>query len=153
MRKNAGDICREEILRGLQRQRYKCKPRERTSDDTYAVQRLHYINHDEVIQIFPENIIHHCLEGTGGVCKSKWHYQKLERSISRPNSSLWDIGVFHSNLVVTTADVQGGEILCTWNSIEYFIYPWYGALIFDGQLIKCTVVQTHRQASILLWGE
>jgi hypothetical protein len=40
MGKHPGGICREEILRGLQRQRYKCKPRERTSDDTYAVQRL-----------------------------------------------------------------------------------------------------------------
>jgi hypothetical protein len=37
-----------------------------------------YINRDEVIQIFPENIIHHRLEGTGGVCKSKWQYRKLE---------------------------------------------------------------------------
>jgi hypothetical protein len=108
------------------------------------------INHEEVIQIFPENIIHHCLEGTGGIFKSKMHYQKLKQSISRSNASLWDIGVLNPNLVICTAEVQGCEILCTLKSIEYLVYPWYGALIFDGKLIKCTVVQTHLQASIRL---
>jgi hypothetical protein len=37
-----------------------------------------FINHEKFIQIFPENIIHHRLEGIGGVFKSKRHYQKLE---------------------------------------------------------------------------
>jgi hypothetical protein len=112
-----------------------------------------YINHDKVIQILPENIIHHRLEGTRGVFKSKWNYQKRERSISRSNAILLYIGVFHPNLVITTAEFQRGEILRSLKSIEYFVYPWYGALDFDGQLIKCTVIQTHPQASILLWGE
>ena len=44
------------------------------------------INHDEVIQILSENIIHHRLEGTGGVFKSKWHYKKLERTIFRSST-------------------------------------------------------------------
>jgi hypothetical protein len=35
-------------------------------------------NHDEVIQIISENIIHHRLDGTGRVCKSKRHPQKLK---------------------------------------------------------------------------
>jgi hypothetical protein len=121
--------------------------------DSTEYEDIVYINHDEVIQILPENIIHHCLEGTGGVCKSKRHYQKLERSISRSKASLWDIGVFHPNLVIYAAEVQGCEILCTLKSIEYLVYPWYGAFIFDGKLIKCTVVQTHPQASIPFWGE
>jgi hypothetical protein len=57
MGKHAGGICREEILRGLQRQRYKCKPRERTSDDTYAVQRLHVYKkiYFDVMLVTPEN--------------------------------------------------------------------------------------------------
>ena len=93
------------------------------------------INHDEFIQILSENIIHHPLEGTWGVCKSKWHNQKLEGTIYLSNAGLWDIGVFHPNLVIATAEVQGCEILSTLQSIEYFVYPWYGALIFDGQLI------------------
>ena len=79
------------------------------------------INHHEVIQIFPENLIHYRLKGTRGICKTKWHYQKLERSISRPNASLWNIGVFHPNLVIATAEVQRCEILGTLESIEYFV--------------------------------
>jgi hypothetical protein len=111
------------------------------------------INHEKVIQIFPENIINHRLECTGGVCKSKRYYQKLERPISRSDASLWNIGVFHPNLVIAAAEVQGYEILCTLTSIDYLVYPWHVALIFDVQVIKCTVVQTHPRASILLWGE
>jgi hypothetical protein len=65
----------------------------------------------EVIQIFPEKIIHHRLEGTGGVCKFKRRHQKLERYISRSNASLWDIGVFRLNLLIATVEVQGCEIL------------------------------------------
>jgi hypothetical protein len=52
-------------------------------------------------------------------------------------------------LVITTAEVQEGKILCTLKSIEYLVYMWYGALIVDGKIVKCRVVQAHPQDSIV----
>ena len=64
--------------------------------------------HDEVL----EDIVHHCLERSWAVGKTKEHYQWFEQSSVRPKCCLPLISILNSDVIVAPPNIQLCEVFC-----------------------------------------
>ena len=55
---------------------------------------------DKFPEIWFENVVHKALKSTGGITKTEWHDQELIMAFMSSESSLWNVDLFHGNLVV-----------------------------------------------------
>jgi hypothetical protein len=65
-----------------------------------------------------KNLIHHCLEGGGTVCKTKVHHQRLEETAVSTKGGLPFIALLNAHVVVSPSDVQLREVLRSFEAVD-----------------------------------
>src|SRR3954467_5881394 len=111
------------------------------------------VYNDAFVQEWTEHIVDQSLECRGGVGEAEGHYREFVMAISRAEGCLRDILVLDADLVIAGAEVDLGEHLGTLYSVEYFINTREGVTVLDGQFVQRAVVDTHSQASVLLFDK
>jgi hypothetical protein len=56
-------------------------------------------------------MVHEALEGGGGITQTKWHDQKLIVALMSVKGGLWNVGLFHTYLVIAQAKINFGKEL------------------------------------------
>ena len=57
-------------------------------------------NKDKFSEIWLEQVVHKALKSGWGIIKTKWHDQELIMAFMSSESSLWNVYLFHANLVI-----------------------------------------------------
>ena len=78
------------------------------------------IDDDEVVKIFPENILYEVLKRCRSVTEPKGHHEILEVSESRSECCLPFIALTDTNKVIGTPEVKFGKYLGRTESLEKF---------------------------------
>ena len=66
-----------------------------------------HINRDiTFVDEFVEKVVHHRLEGGGGICEAEEHDHRFEEAAIRLEHSLPLVSIAHANIVISPTDIQ-----------------------------------------------
>jgi hypothetical protein len=68
-----------------------------------------------------ENLVHHCLEGRRAVGQSKVHHKQFKQTAICSKCHFPFIAFFYPHVVIPPADVELGEVLCVFESVNEVI--------------------------------
>ena len=88
------------------------------------------------------NVVHHSLEGCGGVAHAKKHDGRFKYSIFGLECHFPLISVFDAYIVVAPLDVQFGEILGSFQLVDEFRDEGEKIAVLDGSFIEFSVILT-----------
>src|SRR3981189_1051455 len=100
-----------------------------------------------------EDLVHHRLEGRRAVGQSKVHHQWFEQTAIRSKHCFPFIAFFYPHIVISPADVELGEVLRAFKSVDEVVNEGKGVAILSGDQIERSVVLHKAKPSILLFDE
>src|SRR3979490_673823 len=104
---------------------------------------------DEVLKGF----VHHRLEGRGAVCQSKVHHEWFEQTVIRSKRRFPFIAFFYPHVVIPPADVELGEVLRAFESVNEVVNEGKGIAILSGDQVERAIVLYKAKLSVLLLDE
>lgn len=94
-------------------------------------------------------LIHERLKSSRCISQAKWHDFELIVTLMGFEGSLINVFCSHSNLMVSSPEVQFREIFCPMQFIKQLIYYRNGVFILNSELIQISVINTEPPCSIL----
>src|SRR3981189_1161019 len=104
---------------------------------------------DEVL----EDFVHHRLEGRRAVCQSKVHHQWFEQTAISSKRRFPFIAFFYPHVVIPPADVELGEVLRAFESVNEVGNEGKGIVILSGDQVERAIVLYKAKLSVLLLDE
>ena len=101
-----------------------------------------YEDHNELIQIVHEDLIHEVHEITGSICQTEGHYGVLKQSVTGGESGLKDIRVSNLKLMISRPKVNLGENSGSVHLIKQIFNLGKMVLILYGYIIQLAVIHT-----------
>ena len=102
---------------------------------------------------FPEDIIHHGLEGGWAVAETKEHHQWFIEPPISSKGSLPLVSFSNANVVVTPANIKFSEVFSTFHSTHDVWDEGEGVPISYGDLIQLSIVLDKAKGAILFLDE
>ncbi len=96
-----------------------------------------------------EDVVHHCLEGGGGVCEAEDHYRQLKEAAISAEHCFFFIALLDPNIVILPTDVQLGEVFCAMELVD----ERKRIAILNRHLIQFPIVLDRMEGAILLLDE
>lgn len=100
-----------------------------------------------------QEVIHGGLERGGGIVEPKWHDFEFIMVLMRAKHSLRDISFCHSYLMESLTQIQFGEPESTTKFIKQFIDSWHWKMVFDGNRVKCPVIDLTPPTVVFLFNQ
>lgn len=100
-----------------------------------------------------QEVIHGGLECGWGVAEPKWHDFEFIMVLMRAKHSLRDISFCHSYLMESLTQIQFGEPESTTKFIKQFIDSWHWKMVFDGNRVKCPVIDLTPPTVVFLFNQ
>jgi hypothetical protein len=100
-----------------------------------------------------EDLIHHCLEGSQGVCEAEEHDSWFKESLVRYEGCFSLISLLDPYVVVAPPNIEFREEGCSFYSIDKFWNEGERVSILDGPLIHFSVVLDRSQFPVFLFDE
>src|SRR3979490_1229430 len=100
-----------------------------------------------------ENLIHHRLEGRRAVGQSKVHHERFKQTAIHSKRRFPFIAFFYPHIVIPPADVELGEVLHAFESVDEVINERKGIAILSGDQVKRAIVLDKAKSSVLLLDE
>src|SRR3981189_1781581 len=104
---------------------------------------------DEVLK----DLVHHRLEGRRAVCQSKVNHEWFEQAAISSKCRFPFITFFYPHIVIPPADIELGEVLCAFESVDEVVNEREGIAIFPSDEIQCAIVLDKVKLSVLLLDE
>ena len=104
---------------------------------------------DEVL----EDFVHHRLEGRRAVGQSKVHHKRFKQTVISSKRRFPFIAFFYPHIVISPADVELGEILCAFESVDKVVDEGKGIAILPRDQIERAIVLYKAKFSVLLLDE
>src|SRR3979490_3550105 len=101
---------------------------------------------DEVL----EDFVHHRLEGRRAVCQSKVHHEWFEQTAISSKHRFPFIAFFYPHVVIPPADVELGEVLRAFESVNEVVNEGKGIAILPSDQIEHAIVLYEAKFSVLL---
>src|SRR4051812_29822340 len=98
------------------------------------------INHDKLVEVFHEYIVHQSRKGGWGICQAKGHDGVLVRTIASNKGGLRNVLITDSDLVITQPQVEFRNHLCSGKLIIQIIDPGKWIHVLDGGLVDRSVI-------------
>jgi hypothetical protein len=89
---------------------------------------------------FPEDGVHHCLEGGRGISEAKKYDQRFEKSSIGFECSFPFITFFYLDIVISPPDIKFGKPLFSNELTDEFLNKRKGIVIAYGKVIEYAVV-------------
>jgi hypothetical protein len=93
------------------------------------------------------------LERGWSIAETEGHDEELVVAISRPKRCFWDVFVLDANLPVARTQVEFGEVFASSKSVEEVFDARERIFVLDCDVVECTIVNTHMEATILLFDK
>jgi hypothetical protein len=90
--------------------------------------------------VWPEDVVHQSLEGSGGVGEAEGHDGVFEVTVARPKCRLVDVLLMDTNLMIAVTKVDFGEHSGTVKAVEKLVHAGEGIRILDRGVIDGAVV-------------
>ena len=100
-----------------------------------------------------EDCVHERLECRRGVGKPEEHDQRFEQPSVTDEGCLPLVSFFDSDVIVTPADIELGEIPSTSEPIDYIRCEWERIPVLNGDVVKFPVVLNEPQFPVFLFDE
>ena len=104
---------------------------------------------DEVL----EDVVHHCLEGRGGVGQAEVHHQGFKEPPVRPERGLPFVAFPDPDVIETPPDVEFREEPGSFQSINKVVDQREGVPVLHGHRVQGPVVLNEPELSVLLLNE
>src|SRR3981189_3609222 len=104
---------------------------------------------DEVL----ENLVHHRLEGRRAVGQSKVHHKRFEQTAISSKRRFPFIAFFYPHVVIPPADIELGEILRAFESMDEVVNEGKGIAVLPSDQIERAIVLYEAKFSVLLLDE
>ena len=111
------------------------------------------VYHDELVQVWAQNIVHECHEGGGGIREPKGHHRILVVAVAGAEGRFGLIARGYPDLVVAAAEVELGEGGGALEGGEALLEQWERVAVLGGQVVEGAVVHTEAHGSIFLLDE
>ena len=93
------------------------------------------IGDSKLVEELMDDIVDVGLERTGGVAKTKRHDEVFEVTITGMKGCFELISMFDSEAIEGFADIEFGEVLCTFKSVHHLGDQRQGVTILDGDVV------------------
>src|SRR3979490_2512720 len=100
-----------------------------------------------------EDLVHHRLEGRRAVCQSKVHHKRFEQTAISSKRRFPFIAFFYPHIVIPPADVELGEVLRAFESVNEVVNEGKGIAILSGDQVERAIVLYEAKLSVLLLDE
>jgi hypothetical protein len=100
-----------------------------------------------------KDLVHHCLEGRQAVCQSKVHHKWFKQTAICSKCHFPFIAFFYPHIVVPPADVELGEVLCAFESVNEVVNEGKEIAILLGNQVERVIVLDKAKSSVLLFDE
>src|SRR3981189_2955991 len=100
-----------------------------------------------------EDFVHHRLEGRRAVGQSKVHHEWFEQTAISSKRRFPFIAFFYPHVVIPPADVELGEVLRAFESVNEVVNEGKGVAILSGDQIEHAIVLYEAKLSVLLLDE
>src|SRR3981189_2089252 len=99
------------------------------------------INGDDTLgdKVF-ENLIHHHLEGRRAVGQSEVHHERFKQTTISSKRRFPFIAFFYPHIVIPPADIELGEVLCAFESVDEVVNEGKGIAILSGDQVEHVIV-------------
>src|SRR3981189_344809 len=104
---------------------------------------------DEVL----EDLVHHRLEGRRAVCQSKVHHEWFEQTAISSERRFPFIAFFYPHIVIPPADVEFGEVLRAFESVDEVVNEREGIAVLSGDQVERAIVLYEAELFVLLLDE
>jgi hypothetical protein len=113
-----------------------------------------HINDEPEVDHITEDMVHHILEGCGGISKPEWHDVELVKALSSAEGGFPFIALTDPNESESALEVHFGEPLSALNPILEFLHQWEGVSVWDRNAVDHPIVDAEPKAtSVWLWDE
>src|SRR3979490_500885 len=112
------------------------------------------INGDDTLgdEVF-ENLIHHRLESRRAVGQSEVHHEWFKQTAISSERRFPFIAFFYPHIVIPPADVELGEVLRAFESVNEVVNERKGVAILSGDQVERAIVLDKAKPSVLLFDE
>jgi hypothetical protein len=93
------------------------------------------------------------LERGWSIAETEGHDEELVVAISCPKRRFWDVFVLDANLPVAGTQVEFGEVFAPSKSVKEVFDAWERIFVLDCDVVECAIVNTHTEATILLFDK
>src|SRR3981189_1201941 len=100
-----------------------------------------------------ENLIHHRLESRRAVGQSEVHHERFKQTAISSKRRFPFIAFFYPHIVIPPADVELGEVLRAFESVDEVVNERKGIAIFSGDQVERAIVLDKAKPSVLLFDE
>src|SRR3981189_1888794 len=100
-----------------------------------------------------ENLVHHRLEGRRAVGQSDVHHERFKQTMICSKRRFPFIAFFYPHIVIPPADVELGEVLRAFKSVNKVVNEGEGIAILSGDQVERAIVLYEAKLSVLLLDE
>src|SRR3979490_152522 len=100
-----------------------------------------------------EDLVHHRLEGRRAVGQSEVHHERFKQTAISSERRFPFIAFFYPHVVIPPADVELGEVLRAFESVNEVVNERKGVAILSGDQVKRAIVLDKAKPSVLLLDE
>src|SRR3981189_1413298 len=100
-----------------------------------------------------KDLVHHRLGGRRAVGQSEVHHQWFEQTAIRSKRRFPFIAFFYPHVVIPPADVELGEVLRAFESVNEVVNEGKGIAVLSGDQIERAIVLYKAEPSVLLFDE
>src|SRR3979490_1871806 len=100
-----------------------------------------------------KNLVHHRLEGRRAVGQSEVHHERFKQTAISSKRCFPFIPFFYPHIVIPPADIELGEVLHAFESVDEVVNEGKGIAILSGDQIERTIVLDKAKLSVLLLDE
>src|SRR6266404_3193388 len=101
----------------------------------------------------PEDLVHHCLKGTWGICKTKEHDPWFEKTIFSLKGGFFFVSCFNSNIVISPSYIKLGEDVCVLHLADKIGDERQGVSISNGKFVQLSVILYRSEFTIFLFDK
>src|SRR3981189_2130684 len=112
------------------------------------------INGDDTLgdEVF-ENLVHHHLEGRRAVGQSEVHHERFKQTAISSKRRFPSIAFFYPHIVIPPVDVELGEVLRAFESVDEIVNERKGVAILSGDQVERAIVLDKAKPPVLLFNE
>src|SRR3979490_940971 len=100
-----------------------------------------------------KNLVHHRLEGRRAVGQSEVHHERFKQTAISSKRCFPFIPFFYPHIVIPPADVELGEVLRAFKSVNEVVNEGKGIAIFSGDQVERAIVIYKAKFSLFLLDE
>src|SRR3981189_3752722 len=100
-----------------------------------------------------ENLVHHRLEGRRAVGQSEVHHERFKQTAIRSKRRFPFIAFFYPHVVIPPADIELGEVLRAFESVDEVVNEGEGIAILPSDQVERAIVLYEAKFSVLLLYE